>query len=150
MDSVRDAGGRFVKGSPRPKNSGRARGVGNLVPARIFADVLEQLEARKFSVIDEAVKLYRSRKTNVEMKVRLLTVLASVSFPKKLAVASVKRVTHDLDVRAIMADPALAKQMESLSMALEGRLHEAKLLPAPGESREVQDIEFEDLPPKQS
>lgn len=142
--------GRFVKGQAKPAGSGRKPGVGNRVPSKIFSDVLEQLQSRDFSVIDEAVKLYRSRKTNIEMKVRLLTVLAGVSFPKKLAVASIKKVQHSYSIHDLMQDPALAKHMEALTFALEGKRAESKLLPAPaqpeGSGLPIADGETEDLP----
>lgn len=135
--------GRFVKGQARPAGSGRKPGVGNRVPARIFADVLEQLQARNFSVIDEAVRLYRSRKTNTEMKVRLLSVLSTIAFPRKLAVASRSTVEHILppsQVAALMANPAIAAHMEALSMAFEAE--KTKALPAP---QTVTDAEFSDV-----
>ena len=140
MDSIRDAGGRFVKGSPRPKNSGRARGTPNGWKKEIYEDLLKRFSERGFDFVDEFLRLYRAKRTNQEIRARLYLGAANIIFPKKLAVSSVSRVEHiDRQTLAnLMTRPDIAKHMEALTFALDER----KLLPAPsGERLPILDAE---------
>jgi hypothetical protein len=134
MDStpeIRDSAGRFVRGSKRPPGSGRKPGTPNAWKQRIYDDLLQRLASCDFDIIQEFVRLYRSKKTNNEVKARLLLGLAAIGFPKKLAIAQKKEAVHRLDVIAMMRlSPQLVNEIEAAVFASEVQ---TRMLPAPAE-----------------
>ena len=54
MESDRLPNGQWAPGHKRVKGSGRPRGVGNKLPMKVYADVLEQIENRNFNIIEQA------------------------------------------------------------------------------------------------
>lgn len=127
---------------------GRPKGSPSKWKKEIYDDVMSQLAAHDFSLIGEFLRLYRSKKTNNEVRARLLLGLASIAFPKKLAIASHSRIEHFDRTAAmeLMRTPEIAHRLEELTFLMGER--PAGLLPAPAEpgERPVIDAEFTDVP----
>jgi hypothetical protein len=132
-----------MKGSTRPANSGRAKGVPNAWKREIYDDLMARLAAQDFDIVSEFLRVYRSKKTNQENKVRLLLGLSQFLWPRRMAVAVSTRKQVNVSLLDLMKSPEVAKAIETASFALEGAKH-AKMLPAPG--LPILDGETEDLP----
>lgn len=74
---------RFQKGQTKPKNSGRKRGT----PNKASTTVVEALGREGFDVTEEAIKLYRDVHISLELKFKVLSLLAEYSFMKPKGVA---------------------------------------------------------------
>jgi hypothetical protein len=150
MDSageIRDAAGRFVKGSRRPPHSGRKPGTPNAWKQRIYDDLLARLADHEFDLVSEFVRLYRSKKTNTEVKARLLLGLAAIGFPKKLAIAQKKDVTHRVNIIELARlNPQLVSQIEQAIFEMGDAEEQQRLLPAPA-ALDVELVEPNDRPP---
>ena len=122
----------FQKG--HVKVGGRKKGSPNRIPAGLVRDACERLERMEFSAIDECVRMYKSRRVSNEHKIRLLQIICSVCYPKRLAVASNTRITHGIDRETLLrlqSNPQFARAMQDATFALEDAKVKG-LLPAPG------------------
>lgn len=144
---------KFVKGQPRPANSGRKRGTGNRT--NLYIDLANRLEREfNYDVVKEITRLARSKATPLEWRARLNMALLQFLWPKKMAVQHSGKSEQVISVEVrnrLMSDPAIAAAMERAAFIANARpgdhLPEYLMLP-PGDGKpQPIDAEFTDSAP---
>ena len=113
----------FAKGMTKPAGSGRKKGTGNHAQTSKRENAAETFSRLAFNPVIEGIRLFRSYKTPLDLKIKIVSELLKYHSPR----LSTSAIAHTLEgsvqveqVQSLMlnADPATVKALEKLSLEL--------------------------------